>query len=381
MRSNNFDFLRLIFALFVVLTHSFLLTGLGTPDWGLQLTGGQLSLGRCGLAGFFVISGFLVYQSLQRSRSFTHYLWKRFLRIFPGLCIMLVLTVLLGVFVYESSLRDYIRNRSVWTYVPRNLSLVFLQNRIQGIFTDNPYPGMINGPLWTIRWEMACYVALASLRLFPARSGRLLLGLAIGSLLLTRFFFDHALTTLPASISGPMSLVLDFFCGSLLASLNLESWSNSRKRWLLVASLAGLIASLAGGCFSSLEWLTLGPLVILFGTSGTPGVNSIGRRIGDLSYGVYIYSFPTQQVLMHFFHFSYWRLMLASVPLSLFFGYASWHLIEKRALRLKSHLPGRLSRETREVSVGLGNSESAVTPAGDAAQVTKPVDVLSAKGS
>ena len=68
-----------------------------------------------------------------------------------------------------------------------------------------------------------------------------------------------------------------------------------------------------------------------------------------MSYGVYIYGFPIQQTLMHFFHFSYLQLMLASVPLSLLFGYASWHLVEKRALRLKNHLPWKLRQGTLAV--------------------------------
>jgi peptidoglycan/LPS O-acetylase OafA/YrhL len=118
--TNNFNLLRLVFALLVVITHSYPLSGSKTGDYISRLTNGQVSFSFIGLSGFFIISGYLVFQSLDRSTTLLEYYKKRCLRIFPGLFAVLSLTVLLGWIVYESDLNSYVRNISTWTYLPRN---------------------------------------------------------------------------------------------------------------------------------------------------------------------------------------------------------------------------------------------------------------------
>ena len=225
-----------------------------------------------GLAGFFSISKLLVYQSLRRSQGVPDYFWKRFLRIFPGLIVVTFLTVGLGVFVYESSLHDYIRNRSVWTYIPRNSAWVSFSTQSRVFLRITRYQARSTGRCGPSGREVACYIMLASLRFFPVRADKLLLGLALGGLLVMRFLFEHALTAHCPMITGPMYLCIIFFCGSLLASLNLESWNKTLRRCVLAASLVGLIASLASGRFLYFEWLTVTPLILLLGTSSTPGL-------------------------------------------------------------------------------------------------------------
>ena len=99
-RKNNFDFLRLIFASFVIITHSYPLSGIKECDFICQLTFGQVSFSYVGVKGFFVISGYLIFQSLQRSENIFDYFWKRLLRLFPALIVVLFLTVILTLFVY-----------------------------------------------------------------------------------------------------------------------------------------------------------------------------------------------------------------------------------------------------------------------------------------
>src|SRR6476646_3313529 len=93
LHQNNFDFLRLIFALSVIITHSYPLSGLPEIDPLHRLTAGQLSFSYVGVRGFFVISGFLIYESLMRSKGLDDYFIKRILRIYPGLLVVLALTV------------------------------------------------------------------------------------------------------------------------------------------------------------------------------------------------------------------------------------------------------------------------------------------------
>jgi peptidoglycan/LPS O-acetylase OafA/YrhL len=161
MAKNNFDFLRLLFAIFVVITHSYELSGSNEKDLMDWVTNGQTSFSYMAVRGFFIISGFLIFQSLTRSRSLIDYYKKRFLRVFPALFIVLTLTVVLGIFAYKYDSVSYIKNRSVWTYVPNNLSLFRLQYSITGIFENNPYRSVINGSLWTIPYEFLFYIAIS----------------------------------------------------------------------------------------------------------------------------------------------------------------------------------------------------------------------------
>ncbi|MBP6639782.1 MAG: acyltransferase, partial [Bacteroidia bacterium] len=64
MHKNNFDFLRLIFAIFVIITHLKPLSLRQEGDWLMSLTDDQLCFSYLGVRGFFIISGFLIFQSL-----------------------------------------------------------------------------------------------------------------------------------------------------------------------------------------------------------------------------------------------------------------------------------------------------------------------------
>jgi len=161
MRENNFDFLRFSFALLVVISHSYPLSGSDlSTQWLLKLTNSQIEFSSLGLNGFFILSGYLIFQSLDRSKNVIVFYWKRILRLFPGLFVVLVLTILLAPFVYESSI-PYLNNRAVYTYIPRNISLFNLQYNIEDIFKNNPYRYAINGSLWTICYEFSFYVLLS----------------------------------------------------------------------------------------------------------------------------------------------------------------------------------------------------------------------------
>lgn len=81
MHKNNFDFLRLLFAFFVIITHSFSLSGLRECDALCKITPNHINLSYLGVRGFFIISGYLIFQSLVRSKGLIDYYWKRILRL------------------------------------------------------------------------------------------------------------------------------------------------------------------------------------------------------------------------------------------------------------------------------------------------------------
>lgn len=332
---NNFDFLRFLFAVFVVISHSYQLSGGSeTSQWIYQVTNGQIVLARLGLDGFFIISGFFIYQSLQRSKNLLDYFKKRFLRLFPALFFVLLISVILAPLVYQGSISLY-NNTEFYTYLPNNFTLYNFQPVIKGIFDNNSYHS-INGSLWTIRYEFSLYVALALLYYF--RKNRFITKLLLTSAFLTLFvtydfFLDRFAGSSVIGMNGYEILDLGtfFVCGSVLAAFGFEK---IKSKWVLFAALLLVVISINLNFYGMVKHVLLPVTILLIGFTPVPFFSDFGK-IGDMSYGIYIYSFPVQQTLMYFFDFGLYKLMLWSLFISIGLGYLSWHIIEKRALRYK----------------------------------------------
>lgn len=337
MKNNNFDFLRVLFALFVVIAHSYPLSGSSiTNQLIYQWTNGQIELSNIGLNGFFIISGYLIFKSLERCTTIYNYLWKRILRLFPALFIVLLLTILLAPLVYENQIA-YNKNNEVLTYLPRNLSLYNLQFGINGIFESNPHPKAINGSLWTICYEFTLYLILSVLFFIKSRYIRLSI-LLIGFIFML-FCYNFLMEKYGAIYIFGMQ-VLHFFnlgtffiAGSLLAVVNFEIIKYKFFAFVFIFIL--VLIALHFNLYDHIKHILLTLLVLLFGLMAINPIDKI-NVIGDISYGVYIYSFPIQQTLMYCLKLNTIALIISSVLISILFGYFSWHLIEKRMLILKN---------------------------------------------
>ena len=335
-KNNNFDFLRFLFALLVVVSHSYPLSGDNErSQWIYKITNGQIVLAQIGLSGFFIISGYFIFQSLERSKDLLDYFKKRFLRLFPALAVVLILSIILVPFVYEGEV-SFFKNTAVYTYVPYNLSLYGFQSSIKGVFDTNAYHA-INGSLWTIRYEFSLYIAVALL--FFIRTQKqlvtfmLLVGFTIFMLLYTfclNRFGDSSLFGLQGI--HVLNLGTFFISGSLFASLQFEKIKH--KSIILGISVLILVLSLYFNFYDSVKHLVFPIVVLLIGFIPLPFICTFGK-FGDMSYGIYIYSFPIQQTLMYYYKMNTYSLLIYSVLLSICFGYVSWHLIEKRALKYK----------------------------------------------
>ncbi|HLA56785.1 MAG TPA: acyltransferase [Flavobacterium sp.] len=338
IKANNFDFLRFVFALLVVVSHSYVLSGNAIQSqWIYQLTSGQIEFSNIGLNGFFVLSGYLIFKSLERSKSLAEYYWKRLLRLFPALFVVLLVTVLAAPLVYENAV-PYLKNHSVLTYLPNNLSLYHLQFGIKGVFEDNPYPSAINGSLWTICYEFSMYVLLSVL-FFVRRNTKTMAVLISAAFLVLfichNFFIGQLGAHRLLSMQGNhfINLGAFFVGGSVLASWHLEKLRH--KRMVLMGFIIIMILAFSLHFYSEIKHIIFPVIVLLTGLCPMPFFSSFGKKFGDMSYGIYIYGFPIQQTLMHFFGMDTMTLMLTSVILSMIFGYISWHLIEKNILKYK----------------------------------------------
>ncbi len=345
MHKNNFDFLRLIFAIFVIITHSYPLSGNTEEDILFQFTNGQTSLSYIGMRGFFIISGFLIFQSLLRSRDLTDYYWKRALRLFPALFVVLFLTVLLGVIVYQGNPIDYFTSKSIRTYIPNNLSLNNLQYQISGIFDSNPYKSAINGSLWTIPFEFTLFILVSCFFFirFKCKYIRLIL---IG-LIIVLYVFNLTITDYMSAINYKVlnakymsNLGLCFLMGSFMANIDFKS--DKFKYFLFISGIVLLFSSLIFSIFNITQYLFLSMIVIPFGLLSVKYINSIGKTIGDMSYGIYIFAFPVQQTLMFYFNLNYKILMFFSLILTILLSYLSLDIVEKLSLELKKYKPNSL---------------------------------------
>jgi peptidoglycan/LPS O-acetylase OafA/YrhL len=339
---NNFDFLRLLFSVAVLFSHCYPLSGTAAHDPLWNLTSGQVECSALGVRGFFAISGFLVIGSLLRSRGFLDYLWKRVLRLFPGLLVCLVLTVLLGPFVYDEAVGSYWSNPAVWSYVPNNLSLYSGQFNIVGFFTTNPYQIAINGSLWTLPYEFTMYLILACLvfvRKFPKVLKAILVGLQVGCIVgVAIFLYWLAQYEFGINLGHQAEFASYFLGGALLALFRFERFRY--MLWLMLASLLIIVAALYFELFyRGFGQVFLPILVVGCGLQSTRYLRDLDRYVGDLSYGAYIYGFLVQQALEYFYRLDLVEMMLFSLPLTLTLGYFSWHLVEKQALKLKKFAP------------------------------------------
>lgn len=335
-RVNNFDALRLFAALLVIWGHEYAVLGLHVPLIAHN------EPGALGVVIFFAISGYLVSQSWLNDPHILRFALRRVLRIWPGMSVV----VLLCAFVLGPSITtlptwtDYLRHPQTWEY----LSNLWLDTRyvLPGIFETNPLAASVNGPLWTIPLEVRCYVVLALIAAAGALRSRwwpplgLLLLMAI---LQWRYGAPSGQTPPPWSFGLQYGMV--FALGSTLAVW--APWWRPRW-WTGLGLFLGFCVALhylgPDPLAGQSVILGLGGAAVFVGQASLPVLRRAGRW-GDFSYGLYIYAFPVQQsmVLWGATRWGFERSLLASLTVSLVLAGMSWHLIEKRALKLKPRRP------------------------------------------
>ena len=267
-RRNNFDALRLLAAVSVIFSHSFLIAeGTQKHEWLIRLTGNQSILGLTGVFVFFAISGFLVTQSFEETGDPLRFLAKRALRIFPGLFVAALLSAfVLAPFVSTLEPSAYFSRPEPYRYVIGNTLLDPTVHELPGVmFVNNPVGLEINGSMWTLRIEFMMYLMVLGLgmtRLLTLPIAVLLLALGIACLHLDTLDF-----------LGSWGWLLGFFAaGMVLYKLRATRIFDGRVALL---ALAGLVLSVPlrefiplfplFGCYLAL-WLALNPRL-----AGDPG--------------------------------------------------------------------------------------------------------------
>jgi len=323
---NNFDAIRIVAALMVLYSHHHALTGREEPSFFDVHT-----LGGLAVTIFFVISGYLVMASWQRDPHAGRFALRRFLRIWPALTAVIVVAAYgLGAWVTELPLKDYLSHPLTADY----LQGLWMKIRftLPGVFEHNPYRLSVNGSLWTIPIEVVCYIVLGlagACGLLRYRAVFLL-----GAVIFMAWFLIGRNADSTGFVEYRWELGAFFLAGAVLYTLQ-PQWNRRPARWAAILGLATAVAWIAGWRHAALL-IGLPFTVIYAGTRATPVIHRAGRW-GDPSYGIYLFAFPVQQTVILYLwpQAGFAGTLALALLVTVALAYASWHLIEKQALKLK----------------------------------------------
>ncbi|UFW53774.1 MULTISPECIES: acyltransferase family protein [Bradyrhizobium] len=357
-RNNNFNFIRAVAAFAVLVSHAYPIA------WGAKTVqpfeselGMRGGLGTLAVLVFFSVSGYFIAQSALRSAGPFDFWTARFLRIYPGLLVALLSTMLLGAGVSVLSVGGYFSSIRTYAYIPSGLSLAWVQYELPGVFDGNPFPQLVNASLWTLFYEVLCYVMvsfLAVLGILQNKTARatffatyLVLYVVAKLMLMAGLFPDwvskgainflsHLLDLTPAFVIGMLfyayrdRLPLNFtICAALLVCTVLSA-NTPFYREMILFSVAFCTFYIG---FRSLK--VLYPF----------------NNLGDYSYGIYIYAFPIEQLVAYFFNgISPLGIIAIATPLTIGISAASWHTIEAPALALRSRIALLMSMKRAKAS-------------------------------
>jgi peptidoglycan/LPS O-acetylase OafA/YrhL len=326
-RDNNFNLLRIIAALAVLISHTALITQ--GPD-AVELLSAQLdgiTLGTLSVMMFFSISGFFITRSFAGRRSVTGFIVARCLRLFPALIVVTALTILVSWF-WLTTAPAGIFWPEAGNFFIRNITLFSLSYDLPGVFVDNIYGTTINSSLWTLNYEVMCYMGVAVCGLLGLSRPRYFFFVLLVFLVIYRV---NMVYTLIPRLSNLITLGLPFAIG-----MSFWVW---RKYIPLSVPLALILLVATFFChdtplFRPALVLALSYTTFVIGYAKIP-VLAAYNRAGDYSYGTYVYAFPIQQMLASFGVVTPLANMALALPLTLICAVVSWHLVEGPAMRLK----------------------------------------------
>jgi peptidoglycan/LPS O-acetylase OafA/YrhL len=339
-RPNFLNGLRLLLAAGVIAWHSFALTG---RDFS-GLPAAQQLLSQVFVDGFFAISGFLIARSWMRNPNVRSFLQARALRILPAFWVCLIVTGLL--FSPLSNLLSGAREpwavlatAGPYIYMVGNAALWVFQRGIEGTLTHVPYQESWNGSLWTLAWEVMCYVAVMTLGLLHLIGRKAVLWILF-VVILSASVGEQILDLEIATLENALRFGLMFLAGTLVAAHSDDV--RVSKRLMSVAFI------LVGAAAFTPDYRLIGALPLAYGLIALGGLVSYGKLEfrNDVSYGLYIYAFPVQQLLASagLYGLDVAVFWLLSTMLTVVLAAASWFLVEKPILRQKGRVRSRRGR-------------------------------------
>lgn len=330
-RNNRFTPIRIVLASLVMLEHVFVVV-MGTGP-GPVIAIHSWSVGYLAVNGFFILSGFLIANSLERRDNLRAFVSARALRIMPALIALAVIaTFIIGPLVSGGESAEYWTSATTWFYP---LNVLFFADTSAGpfaVFPDNPAAGEFSATLWTLRYEVIAYAAAAML--FFTRI--LWRGWGITALLVLAttgyLLIQTGVVELP-----DIATHLGRFSVSFLLGMVVFKFRDLLPVSIVPGILFGVLAILLGEHpLAELFWnLTLASALFWAGFAALNHVPT-GASLPDWSYGIYIWHYPVMQALWHFdIARNSMSLALVGIPITLLVAAVSWSFIERPSLALR----------------------------------------------
>jgi peptidoglycan/LPS O-acetylase OafA/YrhL len=331
--NNGVTPLRLLLAVVVVFEHAWrVITPSGT-DPGLDVFG--MSPAYAAVNGFFILSGALITKSLLESNADMIAYWaSRLLRLMPLLIAFALVVLAAGPFISSLSWSAYWQQGDSWAYSLRVIFFLDVATGTPGAFSSNPAPGFIGVQLWTLRYELLAYIAIAAAFLLGLLSRRVISFAMLTATIALAVAYDLPGLGLPPALENFGRFGLTFMLGVV-------AWQYRdiyRPRWWHSAVTGTLVVLAwntpayeivwAGFLGSALFWLS--------GVMMKGQLPLTGRGAPDFSYGLYVWHFFILQLFIHLgAPLSFGFLIAFALPASLLLAALSWYLVEKPSLALK----------------------------------------------
>lgn len=334
--TTGFDYLRIGLSIAVLTWHAIALSARSLKFDAELWSGPVRFIAAAIIPLFFALSGFLVTGSLGRTR-LHQFVTLRFIRLIPALAVEITLSaVIIGLVFTTLPASEYLTSSGFYAYF---LNIVGdIHFFLPGVFDDKPFQGLMNGQLWTIPFELECYLALVLLAIVTATKRRFAFMAVVAFLSLA--FTVRALTGPPISavthVPGRVLVVCFLAAVSLYLYRDRIPYSN----FLGAASAVATAVFLQIPATSYLAVFPVAYLTVYLGLMRPPAI-----PFGDLSYGVYLFHWPIQQSIVHMFpglHAGW--LLLVSLPLTAACAWLSWIWIEKPILVRKKPILAAVDR-------------------------------------
>lgn len=330
-RDNRLTLIRIALATAVLIEHAIIVTQ--GPEFPPPLAINGWSLSYAAVNAFFILSGFLIADSLERRRDPFEFAVARALRLLPALIALSIAAILIvGPAVTDLGWREYWASTQTWFYPINVLGFLDTSQGPAGIFSDNPWAGEFSAPLWTLRYEVIAYVGAALLFFSPWPWGRLghlgIFVLTVTGHVLISVYWPEA----PALVQSAARLSAAFTLGMVV-----HGWRHripvlpypvfvALPLWLVLGSspLAEVFMNLA-----------IGSVMFAIGFFGL-GRWPTGADIPDWSYGIYIWHYPVMQIVLFADPAADpVKIGMVAVPVTLAVSALSWTFVERPSLSLK----------------------------------------------
>lgn len=324
-KSENLHLMRFIAALMVIMFHSFFIsTGSETGEWFRTITNNQITMGEFAVSIFFLCGGYLIAMSVEKYQTAKAYFSIRIKRLFPSLFFVTVATMIFCSFISTWKPVGYVISADTWKYL---LNAVLIRvHRLPGVFESHA-DAVVNGSLWTLPVEFACYVlCFIAYKLTFLNKKRFPLSIplvAIGT------FVVWKMGAMRPSLREIISPVLLFYIG-------MGYWVYRENillhvRYFAISIVVFILLFVLGQ--GQVAMLFAFPYMMMYLWFGIKQCPSKLGKLGNYSYGIYLWGFTVQQVVVHFWPGNTMNPMLNvlfSIPIACILGWLTYEIVENK---------------------------------------------------